>query len=710
MPERAPHVGRAREFAAAKAAWLHVRDGGGGAVLVSGAAGIGKSRLLRELARDAHRAGSTVLYGRCDEDLAIPYRPFVECLSQVVTAAGDTTLAALGPARLAELGRMVPSVAERRVDPPAPAGALGDVERYQLFGAVAALLTSLAARSPVVVLLDDLQWADRPTLQLLRHLVGLNVGSILFVGAHRDVARPSAPLVEHLGRLPVEAVLARIALGGLARRGRVDPAFGNGGSATRRFRRRPGRQVVSGERRQSVLPGGDVPPPAGERGHHRAAASTVYRRYGPRCRRAARQHPRSAVGQARRPRTRRRARALRRFRDRRAVQARPARRNRTRRGHRARPARRGHPGRSRRRGRRTAGRVPVRRTRWCSTPSTASSDRRGAPAPTPGWRSRWRQRGGFQPGELAYQFLAGATAETAARAIHYAREAGRRALTASAPDEAVRWYTAALQALPQAEEAERVRTLIDLGIAQRHAGKPEFRASLLTAARVAERIGRDDLLIDAAVATNRGSFSSLGSVDTDKIDVLRAALLVAAPDTRQRARLLSVLAGELAWHPDHELRVATADDAVTAARRTGDPATLLFAILQPGPADWIPETCAQRVRLLREAAALADRIADRHSYFGAQLLLATYLLESGSAERVDDMLDALVAAAADVHEPFTRWISRYARGCQALAHGELARAELAWTPRGASAAAVACRRQTPPTSNSCSCYAGSRAG
>ena len=177
------------------------------------------------------------------------------------------------------------------------------------------------------------------------------------------------------------------------------------------------------------------------------------------------------------------------------------------------------------------------------------------------------------------------------------------------------------------------------------------------------------------MATNRGSFSSLGSVDTDKIDVLRAALLVAAPDTRQRARLLSVLAGELAWHPDHELRVATADDAVTAARRTGDPATLLFAILQPGPADWIPETSAQRVRLLREAAALADRIADRHSYFGAQLLLATYLLESGSAERVDDTLDALVAAAADVHEPFTRWISRYVRGCQALAHGELARAE-----------------------------------
>ena len=90
------------------------RDGRGRLVLVSGEAGIGKSRLVRELAREVHRQGVIVLHGRCDEDLAIPYRPFVECLSHLVAHVSDAVLVDVDPERLAELSRLIPSLADRR--------------------------------------------------------------------------------------------------------------------------------------------------------------------------------------------------------------------------------------------------------------------------------------------------------------------------------------------------------------------------------------------------------------------------------------------------------------------------------------------------------------------------------------------------------------------------------------------------------------------
>ena len=73
----------------------------------------------------------------------------------------------------------------------------------------------MAGRTPVIVILDDLQWADRPTLQLLRHLAGLPLGRVLLVGAHRDTERPAGPLVEMLGALPGQATVTRITPRGL---------------------------------------------------------------------------------------------------------------------------------------------------------------------------------------------------------------------------------------------------------------------------------------------------------------------------------------------------------------------------------------------------------------------------------------------------------------------------------------------------------------
>jgi DNA-binding SARP family transcriptional activator len=208
-------VGRDRELHVMAEAWERARDGASTTLLVSGEAGIGKSCLIRELAHQVEHGGGLVLRGRCDPELAIPYQPFMEGLSVAVSGASDRVLADVDPRQFGELARLIPAVAGRGPKASIPIRADPDVERSLLFGAVASLLAALAGRTPVLVILDDLHWADRPTLQLLRHVAGINVGRVLFVGAHRDSEGPDGPLVEFLGALHHEAAITRISLHGL---------------------------------------------------------------------------------------------------------------------------------------------------------------------------------------------------------------------------------------------------------------------------------------------------------------------------------------------------------------------------------------------------------------------------------------------------------------------------------------------------------------
>ena len=107
-----------------------------------------RERLLREFARIVQHGEIIILHGRCDPDLAIPYQPFVECMSEAVAASSDGVLADLTAPKLAELARMVPDLASRRHDLPSPAKADPDVERHLLFGAAASLLIALARTAP----------------------------------------------------------------------------------------------------------------------------------------------------------------------------------------------------------------------------------------------------------------------------------------------------------------------------------------------------------------------------------------------------------------------------------------------------------------------------------------------------------------------------------------------------------------------------------
>ena len=171
--------------------------------LISGDAGVGKTRLVAELAGRAAGRGFTVLSGRCAElGDSIPYLPLADALRAATTGPGpDQTLLDAIAARPV-LGRLLP---DRGASPP-PADLPG-LAQQQLFGAVLGMLAELAAQRPVLLVLEDLHWADRSTRDLLTFLSRvLHREKVAVVVTYRtdDLHRrhPLRPVVAELLRLP----------------------------------------------------------------------------------------------------------------------------------------------------------------------------------------------------------------------------------------------------------------------------------------------------------------------------------------------------------------------------------------------------------------------------------------------------------------------------------------------------------------------------
>ena len=211
-------VGRETEIATMTDAMKRVATGEGReVVLVSGEAGLGKTTLVAEVARPAFANGACVLFGHCEEDLATPYQLFAEALGHWVTHADEARLRAHVDAYGPELARLVPQLAGRIPDLPQSKATDTDTERFLLFAAVVGLLVDVSREQPVVLVLDDLQWADKASLQLLRHLVAAEVPMrVLVLGTFRDseLSR-SHPFVETLAALHRLRGVSRIELTGL---------------------------------------------------------------------------------------------------------------------------------------------------------------------------------------------------------------------------------------------------------------------------------------------------------------------------------------------------------------------------------------------------------------------------------------------------------------------------------------------------------------
>ena len=215
MPARSDFVGRTRELALLRAAWEAARSGRRRVMLITGEAGIGKSRLAAELAELAERDGASVLRGRCDEQLRVAHLPFRQAIGHHLAGCTPGRLGGL-VGRGGERGRLWPEMAWRTQGLPVPADG-PDTERYLLFEAVTRLLEAIAAEAPAVLIVDDLHWADEPSLDLLRHLARTpGPAALLIVATCRSDEQHGDHLSAVLADLLREPEVQQVRLGGLA--------------------------------------------------------------------------------------------------------------------------------------------------------------------------------------------------------------------------------------------------------------------------------------------------------------------------------------------------------------------------------------------------------------------------------------------------------------------------------------------------------------
>lgn len=213
-------AGRADELERLLRAWDMAVAGTRQVVLVSGEPGIGKTRLLEEVARRAHAQGGLVLYGRCDEELVIPHQPFIEalrpCVSVYPVSALRQRLHGLEP----DLARAFPELLGRLPDVAIPDVVDPEAGRYRFFEAITTLVTGITAAQPTLLVLDDLHWADKSTLLLLRHLVRATASAdLMIVAVYRDrELQPGDALADLLAGLHREVDLIRVLLAGIVER------------------------------------------------------------------------------------------------------------------------------------------------------------------------------------------------------------------------------------------------------------------------------------------------------------------------------------------------------------------------------------------------------------------------------------------------------------------------------------------------------------
>ncbi|MEX0663628.1 MAG: AAA family ATPase [Acidimicrobiia bacterium] len=650
-------------------------DGERGVVLVAGEPGIGKTRLATEIALRANAQGATVLFGRCDDELGVPYQPFVEALTWDVDHAPAEELTDRLGRYGGELTRLVPNLPTRARGLPEPLQSDPETEQYRLFEAVAGWLAAVSRDTPVLLVLDDLHWAAKPTLLMLRHIVSSpEVIRLLIVGTYRDTDLDRThPLGEALAELRRRENVARVSLVGLDEAGVVDfleSSAGHGLDAA---------GVALAHAIHAETEGN--PLFVGEVLRHLAETGRIYEKEG----RWTSDDP-SNVGIPEGVREvigRRLSRlsdaanetltlaavigrgfelrvlvgiseleedALLELVDE-AVEARLVREVGV--------------------GRyqfshalvRSALYDEVRPTRLARLHHKIGEAIEGVHA----------NRIDRHLGELAHHYSRAASTDPT-KALEYCRRAAEHALDQRAPDEAVTYYEQARELLDDVEIDDptlQCEILSGLGVAQRRAGVSGYREVLLEAGRVAERAGEVDLLVRATLDNHRGFFSTVGDVDTERVEMVRTALeALGDEDSPERAQLLANLSGEVVFGEDLAGRRAINDDALTIARRLGDPATLAHVLISRSVALWEPSTLDERLVLTTEAMGIADELGDPYLQFFAYWYRYATCVEHADAAELATIGPRLEQLASEVGQATPLWMDVFTRSGRAASAGE----------------------------------------
>lgn len=211
-------VGRSAELTRLSDRLRQISGGAQHTIFVGGEPGIGKTTITRELARLAADEQTVVLIGRCDEHLAVPYRPFVEALTDHVRSIGEDEAHALFSQRWSAASEVVPSLGgfQRPADGrEQPAQAPKDITLLERFDTFCWMLQQIRGDRRLIVILEDLHWADSATLRLLHYLTaGHRLPGALLIGTHRTTERAEL-LDDILADFRTEPQVERMLLAGL---------------------------------------------------------------------------------------------------------------------------------------------------------------------------------------------------------------------------------------------------------------------------------------------------------------------------------------------------------------------------------------------------------------------------------------------------------------------------------------------------------------
>ncbi len=678
-----PFVNRGEELTFLLQAFDEARNGTAQAVLVAGEPGIGKTQLVAVAAQRLWDDDALVLYGHCNELALVPYQPFVDALEELFATAPREQRERWAEHAGPELLRLLPSQPAGPHTDAVPARD-PEVERFLLFRAVVSLLDQCAQDRPVVLVLDDLHWADEPTLLLLEHIVtAAPQMRLLLVGTFRETDLFAADrVVDFLADMRGVPNVRRMRLAGLDKDAveQLLHAVGVELGAAQLKRHADvlreetgGNPFFVGELVRNMTESGTMldsnADPLGTRAEldvPQSVRDVVSRRV----RRLGGQAPRvltvaAVIGRAFNL----------------ALLSEVS-------------------------GETEDALLEILELASEASIVTETLDRAGCfgfvhaimqqtlyeEISTTRRRRIHRQVAevmerrpdlglGDRMAELAHHwFLADPTAPDP-RALDYARRAGEHALERLAPQDARRWFEHGLRLLdrgtaPNEPDRERVKLEILLGDAQRQAGDPAYRDTLLSAAAHASDVGDDELLVHAALTNTRGWASAAGAVDLERVAVLEAAVTAVGPDdSPARARLLSTLAAELSYSGDWQRRLALSDEALAIARRVADLETLSYVLTRRPNTIWVPDTLGERLENTAENLSLAERVGDPVPLFWASMYRMVATLSAADIAEADDHLDRLRAIAGQLGLPVLRWEAALHSAWRALLGGHLWEAE-----------------------------------
>jgi tetratricopeptide (TPR) repeat protein/predicted Ser/Thr protein kinase len=188
ITQRTPFVGRENEQANLRRYLERARDGQGALVMIGGEPGVGKTRITEELVDEAHNNGFLTFTGHCYESEGAPsYIPFVEIIESVARMVEPHAMLTMLDDDAPEVAKLVPELRQRFPDIPAPKQLPPEQERRRMFNGILEFTARAARTHPILLVIEDLHWADDSTLLLLQHFAQrLQEMPVLMVGTYRD--------------------------------------------------------------------------------------------------------------------------------------------------------------------------------------------------------------------------------------------------------------------------------------------------------------------------------------------------------------------------------------------------------------------------------------------------------------------------------------------------------------------------------------------